>query len=408
MKVLHVLPYVPVPLIYGGAIRCYHILRALALQHEVTVVAFGSKQDGERLLQHFHPLLKEVRTVDLPWINRYRRLTQLYALWSTQSFFSLSTSSQEMQETIDDLVAETEFDVVQFEFPIMAKYEIRCNAIRILDQHNVEYDNFRRMWMNSNSSLRQLHYFSEYSKIRREEIDVCRNQDIIFVTSERDRELLERDVRTTPKFIVPNGVDISYFTPSSVEPEPHSIVFTGRMNYVPNHDGMVFFLDEIFPLILREIPDAKLYIVGDQPPRRLSRRVAQNVTVTGFVHDVRDYIRRAAVYVVPLRAGGGTRLKVLEAMAMKKPIVSTRIGCEGIDVTHGDSLLMADDPDEFAAHVIALMRDEALRRTLSENGYALAQCKYDWCTITSSIGSIYESLHHTSSEKVEHREVVNA
>ena len=191
--------------------------------------------------------------------------------------------------------------------------------------------------------------------------------------------------------MVPNGVDSDFFTPapSHLPVEPWSLAFTGMMAYVPNHDGIKWFLDEVFPLIVQRVPKAKLYVVGKNPPPHITQRESESVRVTGTVPDVRPYVWKAAAYVVPLRMGGGTRLKIAEAMAMKKPIVSTRIGCEGIELVDGESALLADDPKSFADATVRLLEDQALAARLAGKGYLLAKAKYDWRSIGDTLDAIY-------------------
>jgi len=229
-------------------------------------------------------------------------------------------------------------------------------------------------------------------KFLREEMQVCKMQDALLVTSARDKEILNAEVPQVPKFVIPNGVDMMYFRPSHLVPEPASLVFTGLMSYIPNHDGMLYFLDKIFPLVLREVPHARVYIVGGQPRRKLVKRASHNVVVTGYVEDVRPYVWRSSVFVVPLRMGGGTRLKIFEAMAMKKPVVTTSIGCEGIDVRNGESALIADEPQAFAQAIVQLIQSADLRQRLIENGYELVKSEYEWSVIGQRVGEVYQSL----------------
>lgn len=394
MKILHLMPYVPVPPIFGGALRIYHLLKHMVQRHEVTVVAYGSPDDHRRMVEYFDSQLHAIHTVPPPWIARHRRLGQLYTLGTSHSFFysQLAGQGEAMQRQLDRLLVEHDFDIVQAEFAPMGYFQLHTDAVRILDAHNVEYDNFRRMWLNTRSLIRKLHYYREYKKFVREEIEVCRKHDAIFVTSARDKEILDADVPSTPKFVVPNGVEVSYFKPSTVSPEPHSLVFTGMMAYVPNYDGILYFLDEIFPLIRQEVPDVKIYVVGNRPPKELLKRASERVVITGYVEDVRPFVWRASVYVVPLRMGSGTRLKVLEAMSMKKPIVTTSIGCEGIDVQHGESALIADTPPTFADAVVELLRHAELRHTLIRNGYDLVCSHYEWSVIGKHVEALYQTL----------------
>jgi glycosyltransferase involved in cell wall biosynthesis len=248
------------------------------------------------------------------------------------------------------------------------------------------------MWLNARSPLRRLHYWSEYRKFYREEIYACSNHDAILVTSERDKQILDRDLPDSSKYVIPNGVDAAYFKPGTEKPEPFSLVFTGAMSYAPNSDGMLHFLEHIFPRILKQIPQMKIYIVGSGPPRALLSRASSNVIVTGFVEDVRPFVWRSGIYVVPLRMGGGTRLKVLEAMAMKKPIVTTSIGAEGINVCDGESALLADEPEQFADAVVRLSQDINLQQKLTANGYDLMLRQYEWSVIGIQLQSTYQSV----------------
>jgi glycosyltransferase involved in cell wall biosynthesis len=392
MKILHLMPYSPEPTISGGTLRIHHLLKHLAMRHDVTVACFGDPGTSSLIGSAFQSKLEGVHVVPYPWVGRYRRLGQAYAHFTKFSFLQSIFISNEMQATINRLLDRRSFDVVQTEFCMMAAFRVGTDAVRILDAHNVEYDNFSRWAENARSWLRKYHYRRESRKLLHEELEAYRRQDAIFVTSERDRAILSASVPDVPKFLVPNGVDTSYFRPAQTPSEPYSLVFTGMMGYVPNYDGMLYFLDEIFPLIQRAIPEARIYIVGNKPPRVLLNRAAPNVVITGYVEDVRPYVWRSSVYVVPLRMGGGTRLKVMEAMAMKKPIVSTNIGCEGIDVKNGESVLIADRPEEFAASVVELLSNSALRGRLIEKSCELARSKYEWNVIGEQVERFIRKL----------------
>ena len=257
------------------------------------------------------------------------------------------------------------------------------------------------------SPLRKWFYRHECRKMHRNEIDDLSSYDVIFSTSESDRQTFQKDIPDVPNYVIPNGVDTSYFRPSpSYRTNPNAMVFTGMMGYVPNNDGMLYFLDEIFPRVQMQIPDAKIYIVGSHPSEELKQRTTDNIIITGFVDDVRPFVWRSNLFVVPLRMGSGTRLKVVEALAMKKPVVSTSVGCEGIDVEHGKSVLMADDPEAFAENVVRLMQDEELREELTHHGYALVRNKYDWTVIGDKMLEVYEMLEEQKQPDSHLREVL--
>ena len=393
MRVLLLLPYSPIPPTFGGALRNYHLLKHLVRRHDVTVLTYGTPEVASSLAAALPLPRDRIRVVPMQWTRRHRRLAQLYALSTGHSFFHLLVRrSRRMQEALDELLSEHDFDLVQTEFTPMGSFNLRTDAVKVLDAHNVEYENHLRMSKHAASSVTALFYRREARLLIREEREACRRQDAVFVTSAEDQRLFDALAPAVPKFIIPNGVDTDYFAPAPPASEPASLVFTGMMAYVPNHDGMRYFLDEIFPLVRREVPAAKVYIVGSRPPAALLRRASDGVVVTGYVEDVRPFVARASAYVVPLRMGSGTRLKILEALAMKRPVVTTSIGCEGLAVSHGESALVADEPLAFARQVIDLLRDDELRKKLTRAGYDLVREQYDWSVVHRRVEEAYEEI----------------
>lgn len=392
MKILFVAPYAPVPPTFGGALRIYHLLKQAARRHDVSLVAYGGNTEYQLLREHFGRSLRHIFLLPYPWTDRFRRIGQLYALCSAHSFFHHLIYSDQMQMLIDAVIEKERFDLIQAEFAVMGAFDFKTGAVKILDAHNVEYDNFLRMSQRVGSVLRKIHYRREYKKFFREEISACKKYDAIFITSQRDKFILHKDVPAVPKFVIPNGVDTEYFAPSPSSREEYSLVFTGMMGYVPNYDGMEYFLDAIFPRILNRIPGTKIYIVGSKPPKHLVRRASSNIIVTDYVHDVRPFIDRAKVYVVPLRMGGGTRLKILEAMSMKIPIVTTTIGCEGIDVRDNETAFVRDEPAAFADAVVTLLRDQQTASRLVNNSYEKVRTTYDWSIIGETTDYYYNRL----------------
>lgn len=389
MKILYLLPYNPVPPVFGGAIRIYHILNSLAQSHEVTVAGFGDQQDSSKLTSEFPLQSNDIHLVDRPDGKLHVVKSFIQSLVSGQSHWHCQAKSPQLQEMLDKLISKNEFDVIHSEFPVLADYELDTNAIKVLDSHNVEYDNFRRMAEGSVNPFRKFYYWLESRKFYREEIKVASDQDAVLVTSRRDAVLLDADVPQIPKYIIPNGVDLKYFEPESKSPEPYSMVFVGMMKYLPNEDAMMFFLDEVLPRVIEEIPEAKIYIVGSNPGDALLSRQNKHIEVTGFVDDVRPFINRASVYVVPLRMGGGTRLKILEAMAMEKPIVTTSIGCEGLGLQDKETAMIDDKAEDFAESVIELLRNRELASRLTIKAKKLVREKFSWKVVGSQLQEAY-------------------
>jgi len=268
-----------------------------------------------------------------------------------------------------------------------------CPAV--LFTHNVEAEIWRRHADTSSSILKRQLYGMQHRRMLRFEEQAIRRFDGVLAVSDADRETFSRlypGAATRPIHVVPTGVDTAFFAPSSTEPDTsspaasRSLIFTGSMDWLPNEDAMLFFCRDILPLIRAEEPDVTLSIVGRAPTPAVRRLAAeQGVHVTGRVDDVRPYMRDAAVYVVPLRIGGGTRLKIFEAMAMRKAVVSTVVGAEGLPVTGGDHLLLADEPRGFARGVVRLLRDLDKRRSVEQAARQLVVSKYDWSVVAADL-----------------------
>lgn len=429
-RILHLLPYLPSPIHFGGALRIHHILRHFVDHHEVRVVAFGDLGDREAFLRDFPELEGRCDILTRPAWRRRTRISQLHSLMLRHSNWYTGTFTPQMQEVLERVQEAERFDIVQFEFPMLGQYAFDRQAIRVMDAHNVEYDAMRRMSTVPGDPVRRWFYRTESRKIRHEELEIASRQDALFVTSRRDARLFAKDLPDLPTVVIPNGVDSSFYpfrpglrradagkagqAPNSSNPSPpaaasrpfgipevrpHRMVFTGMMGYVPNYDGMLHFLEQSMPIIRARFPDAEVHVVGKNPPRALRERSGGGVTVTGFVEDVRPYVYASGVYIVPLRMGGGTRLKVLEALSAGIPVVTTPIGCEGIDVEDGVHVLIREDPEAFAGAVIDLMTDPDLGRRLIENGRRLIEEVYDWRHIGARMDAAFRELLLNRLEK---------
>lgn len=239
----------------------------------------------------------------------------------------------------------------------------------------------------------------QWWKLLRYEAKVCRTFDRVIAVSEADREALNRLVPGLEAKVVPNGVDVDFyvnFTPEGPPMpgwSPHALVFTGKMDFRPNVDAALWFAREILPRVREKFPEARFYVVGRNPHPRLKAIMGrEDVVVTGYVEDVRPYLAFASVFVVPVRMGGGTRLKILEAMAMKKAVVSTTIGAEGYPFKHGLHLLLADEPEAFAGAICHLLSSEAERTGLGEEAFKLVNERYRWEHIIKALKDTYEEI----------------
>jgi glycosyltransferase involved in cell wall biosynthesis len=264
----------------------------------------------------------------------------------------------------------------------------------VLFAHNVEHFIWQRMSRNERRPWRRALLEIEWRKMRHCEAEACRRADLTVAVSEIDRAQLQEIAPDARTAAVPTGVDTTYFTPVGGPASDHSLVFTGSLDWYPNEDAIIYFLDKMLPAIQAAVPDATLTVVGRNPTSRLRAASASAVGVrlTGTVKDVRPFVREAAVFVVPLRIGSGTRLKIFEALAMGKAVVSTTVGAEGLGLTPGMHFLQADAPDVFVRAVISLLRDPARRDALGRMARQLVESQYSWPEVTRDFEARCEEL----------------
>lgn len=399
MRILFVTPFLPSPARFGGQRRLDGLMRSLAKNHEVSVISFTATDEFKaKSIEATQAYCKEVITFpDMEFVaRRDKRLLQARSLLSLHSFEHLLVARRvEFRARLQQLIDSGRFDIVQVEFVQMAALELRLPPGRrfrtALDEHNIEFDIVKRTASGSVSTARRLYSAVDWRKLKREEVRAWKRFDGVSVTSNRDAEILSTLEPRTKVAVVPNGVDVERFRPSAVSPDQDTLLFFGAMNYYPNQDGLSYFLERIFPLILAKRPHTKLRVVGPAPEHVKSLQSA-NIEVTGFVDEVEPYIDAAAAVIVPLRLGGGTRLKIVEAMSKAKPIISTRVGAEGIDVVNGESALLADDPQGFADAVESVLADAGLAQRLGAAARKLAEARYGWPALVAGLENFYTQL----------------
>jgi glycosyltransferase involved in cell wall biosynthesis len=262
----------------------------------------------------------------------------------------------------------------------------------VLDEHNIEYDVLKRTAEAPTALPRRLYSSMNWRKLRREERASWRRFDGVVLTSARDEAFVNREVPGTPTAVAANGVDVDAFVPVAGHEEPDTLLFFGAINYFPNHDGVAFFIDQILPKIRAVRPRVRFQVLGPGASSEILARAGDGVEIIGMVDDVAPFIERAAAVVVPLRIGGGTRLKVVEAMAKGKAIVSTRLGAEGIDAVEGEHLLLADEPQQFAAAVEKLLADRVLAGRIGVAARELVEDRYSWVSVGGGLEGFYVEL----------------
>ena len=413
MRILWLKSDLLLPLDKGGRLRSWHLMRHLAKQHDITYLAFCEPQQAPADAAGMREVCSEL--IAIPRKESTKGSWRFYAevarhLLSPLPYAVGKYRSRAFECKLRELLETRTFDLIvcDFLFPaVNLPKTLPCPAV--IFTHNVESEIWRRHAETQTGALGRLLYGMQYRRMLRYEHRTLARFDGVLAVSEADRETMRRlypDAIRGPVHVVPTGVDTEYYTPAArVNPAPgenRSMVFTGSMDWLPNEDAMLFFCREILPLIRREEPKATLSVVGRTPTAAVTALAKQpGVIVTGRVDDVRPYVRDAAVYLVPLRIGGGTRLKIFEAMAMAKAIVSTKVGAEGLPVTDGEHVWLADEPQAFARAVVSLMRDEDRRRQLEEAARKLVLERYDWSAVAGWLEhALVECSSRTSVEEI--------
>jgi len=412
VKILWVKPGKLLPLDTGGKLRTFNILRHLSAAHEVTYLShYGGPRDQQyerEILQHL-PGTVTVRTStsDSPGAGRYvdylRRLAWR-APYSVSKF-----AAPEVQQILADWIGQRRFDVAVCDF-LASTLNFPCDldTPTVLFQHNVETLLWKRRARFEAKWLDRLAAKIEHAKMSRYEPEQVRRFHHVLAVSKQDRHAMCWVTDPARITVIPTGVDLAEyrFDPEARAASP-LVVFTGSMDWAPNIDGVEYFCANIWPHVLSRIPDARFRIVGRDPHPRVKKLASASVEVVGRVPSIVDHLREAAVVVVPLRAGGGTRIKIYEAMAMGKAIVSTSVGAEGLDVLHGHDILLADDPRQFAEYVARFLGDGETRRLYGVAAAETAQ-QHDWSVVVQHFAQVMRNVTQASSTPVASAQIVAA
>lgn len=391
MRILLLTPRLPFPPHRGDKLKIYNLIKRLARTHSIHLICFVQ---SKRELEHTSDLEPYCDRIDTVLLQPWQSFLQcIKSIFSTTPFQVSYFKSDKMQSLVEGLLKTGEYDIVHTHLIRMAQYVADSELPRkMLDLTDAISLYLERFLSEENNLLRrifikiELKRILKYSKIL-EQFHTC------FVCSEPDRTELNRLVPSAHVKILPNGIDLNYFSLNGdTEYDPYCIVFTGNLTYFPNIDGVLFFMREIFPLIKKELPLAKFFIVGQSPPAKIKAVAREGVVVTGFVEDIRRFYLRSAVTVSPIRFGAGTLNKVLEPLALGVPVVATSVGIEGMDLVPGKDILIADDPASFSECVISILRNRKFRAKLAGQAKSTVRMKYDWDTIVGNLASYYQGL----------------
>jgi len=405
MKILFISDFFPDPNIPGGAsTRVYYIMRELVRNHSVDLLSTrwpGIQIDLEKIKDicnnaYFYEFSNKqpAKKLNGKFIERFRELGHILfeSTYMVQSTLRHWNSFQSKLNEID----LSKYDLIQIEDSYIAYRLFKTkkkfkNMPVVIDLHNVNSLIEKRNFQHTKGWRWRFYVWTEWKKMLNYESRIFNTFDLNLTCSDEDRRIAKSMVSKARFEVIPNGVDVEYFKPNG-KFETNALVFLGS-DWTPNVDGLLYFYKEIWPEIKKSVPDVKLYIVGNFSKNESIKALAGNdIILTGYVKDVREWVNKGAVSIVPLRLGGGTRLKVVEAMALGKAIVSTSIGIEGIDVLNGKDVILADEPHSFAESVIKLLNNEKECIRLGNNARRLAEEKYDWKIIVDKLSNVYEEL----------------
>jgi glycosyltransferase involved in cell wall biosynthesis len=391
MRLLFVSTIMPYPPIYGSAIRTWSLLRALASEGvETTFLTFTSDSEPAVDLQPLHELCRSVKLVYLApksLSSSADYAGRAMALASRHPYATVRYRSREMYQLLEEQLSTTAFDAV-FADEIFALVNMPPIVLPLIaNGHNIEYLILKRYLQFETNPLKRAYAWMESEKLRRWERHAFRRASLGVACSEYDRNVLLAADSSTPIVVVPNVIDTDYYTPLPGEGDPLTVMYQGGMDWFPNRDAVEYFVSSILPILRQRVPQVRFVVAGRNPSPDFLRRFQTDpgIEFTGTVDDMRPVIQRAQVCVVPLRIGSGTRLKILESAAMGKPVVSTRLGAEGLAFRDGDEIILKDDPSAFADAIADLLFHPQKRQSIATAARERVRQDYSFPALCSAV-----------------------
>ena len=393
MRVLLLTQVLPYPPDSGPKVKTYYVLKYLAQHHAVTLVSFVRENDKPEHIRHLETLCEKVIPVPITR-SKVRDLAFLgQSLLSGQPWMMLRDERPEMRQALADLAAGEPFDVVHADQTNMGQYTLPfTHSRKVLDLHNALWMLYKRL-AETTPAANPMKYILErdWRLLKRYEGELCRQFDAVTVVTDEDKSLLIEAGAQPDMTVIPIAIDTDEQKLINRRPSGPHIIHIGTMYWQPNINGITWFLDEVYPLVKREVPDVRCTLIGARPPEHIVQRGHDDRTlnVTGYVEDTLPFQEDASMMVVPLHAGGGMRVKILNALAQGIPMVSTTVGCEGIRVQDGHDILVADTPQDFARGVIRLLTDYELNTRLTRQGRETAESFYDYRQACRPLDRVY-------------------
>ena len=394
MRILQITPRVPFPLDEGGKIGIYNITKFLSLRgHRITMITFdpslGEDKDYPELTKYCELYLVQKNLNN----NAFNIIGSLF---SNESYNIRKYYSREMSEKVFSLLTTDKFDIVHIDGLHMARYGVLIKKFFdlpvVLREHNIESIIMKRVSENAENILVKNFARLQYKKIYNYEKSIVEKFDKCIVITKEDEKVLKQMNPRAITTVIPAGVDSDFFNPLDIKEEDFTIVFVGSLEWYPNVDGVIWFLNKVYPIVKHKIPFLRFYVVGKNPPESVLSFNSPDIAVTGYVEDVREYIAKSNLVVVPLRIGGGMRIKILESMAMGKAVVSTTIGAEGIEAANNKEIILADTELDFANAVVNILSDKEKRKRIGENALRLVNDKYTWGKVAERFEEEYKRL----------------
>ena len=402
MRILLLTQVLPFPPDSGPKVKTWNLIKYLASNHEVILASFvrGDQTDSIRQLEKY---CREVHTVPIER-GVFRDLMYLVQSFLTsQPFLMVRDRRKEMEDMVDQLTSRLDFDIVHADQLNMAQYAIRVPVARkVLDAHNALWLLYKRLWQTMKTGPKKWLLNRDWRILKKYEGQICRKFDSVLAVSEEDHQAMnEAAGKQLDVTIIPIAIDIEEVVPLEYRPAGDRILHIGTMFWPPNIDGILWFLKEILPLIQEKRPEVVFDIIGANPPKEIVAfgNAGHKVNVTGYVQDPTPYLENASLMVVPLRAGGGMRVKILNALGQGMPVVSTTLGCEGIAVKDGVHLLVADTAQDFASSVIRLLEDRHLAKDLGKRGRQLIEDNYDYRIACRALEEAYAAALATTTKE---------
>ncbi len=403
----------------GGKIRTGKLLEKLKDTFDITLISNVESPKDDPYLDRIKNLCAQFHPV--PWKEASKYSCHFYLKILVRAFSRypvtvLNDYSAALERKIEELVEHGRYDLLICDF-LQSSLNFRrvVGHPTVLFQHNVESTIAKRHFERAGSQLSKCFWWSQWQKMLRHEKKACSFFDGVIAVSEGDKAILEKEFGAKNVFAIPTGIDTMYFSSAEEAPENDTLIFTGSMDWLPNQDAILFFARDILGRIKAVIPRIKLAVVGRNPSARLVNELKQypEIDIVGRVEDVRPFISRNTLFIIPLRIGGGTRIKVYEAMSMGKAVISTSVGVEGLPVRHGEHVMVADKPEDFAGAVVALLKDVQARRRLEISARNFVENNFSWeltakvfeniCRHVAGVGAL--SADRMSLKKLRAREI---